>query len=403
MGNNPSDKTVLSYDEHSILYRCENGSIIRQISPGKSYRYDLRAKGFIQTNDNIQIEGEKYFVNNNSPTFIRFDRNIYSDQIFCIQKGDYKISFLCPMSVKNVEYSKEAEKRNEIVFFGVAQNTQMMCKVNRGDLICKMVINEKLLEYQFDYVLLCENLICEHDESTGKILFIDKNLQSIVYEILPPTLCDGLGEGSLNVKYDILNCGDEYVMSIKISKEWAKNFTRDFPLFLDFRLREHDEYEFDTYSWVNRTLYREDEHRVGVVNLGDAYQQFCRMCLKLNIPKYNSDFPVKKATIRVKYKKGSYKKELPKIKMLKQKNNKRIGDFNTSNGYESAVWGKIYDDYIEFDFTEDYQKIADKNKYEATYIFMFYKESSVYFAHLKLMGTDAEKNFPEIIVEYKGE
>ena len=75
MENNVLNQSVLTRDEHSVLYKFENEKVCRIITSGKGYRYDSRVGEFVKTNNSIQIEGEKYFVNNNSPISIRFDRN----------------------------------------------------------------------------------------------------------------------------------------------------------------------------------------------------------------------------------------------------------------------------------------------------------------------------------------
>ena len=166
------------------------------------------------------------------------------------------------------------------------------------------------------------------------------------------------------------------------------------------RFRAFEIFEFDTYSWVNRVLYHEDKHRIGFVNLGDAYQQFCRMCLKINIPVYTYDHCIKRVTLRVKYEKSSYIAKIPKVKMLRQKNDEIIGEFNPLKGYESPIMGKEVGDYLEFDITDHYKRFVDNKTFTATYIFMSDEECGDYYSTFTLIGTDSEKDAPKIIIEY---
>lgn len=392
------NKKLSFYDEHSIFF---SESKKRIIYPKKVHRYNAESKTYEKFNNSIDIEGELYFVNKNDPYFIRFNRNVNSDELFYMRKNEFGISVLVPMSEKSVTRKRDDENIDCIRFDGVVKGGHILCGVNGGSITSKLMINAPMRNYSFDFILKCENLYCKKNKQSGKILFIDPQTREPIYELMTPTVSDSEIEGGVRVNYEIFEYKDfEYILTVKVDSEWANKYNINFPICVDMHFVPAEEYEFFSCSWVNGSIYHSDKHMVGLFGLGNSLQYYCRMYLKLDFPISLNAFPARKAIIKLKYRKRNPFYDILKVEMHRIDDINNIIQYNFSSSVENIVTGTVIDGYYMFDFTDHYNSMISDGRFKAEYILMDKEEANYMFNALRIMGTDSLSEPPEIIIYY---
>ncbi len=221
----------------------------------------------------------------------RFNREKDSNELFCVEKDNHKISFFAKKDARTRGKSHAAEVsdcRNKVIFRNVQDNADLEYSVSGGKVKEDIVITAPAADYRYSFIVKTENLIPQFIENEKVIKFLSCENNEEVFSIPAPFMSDAGGEVSSDVVYEVKeDRNGDMLLSVIADSEWINAEERAFPVTIDPQVIVSGYSQINTYSWFNGTVSTGSTHTVGTLGKGDGACNNKRMYIRvkpLNIP-----------------------------------------------------------------------------------------------------------------------
>ena len=214
-----------------------------------------------------------------------------TNELFTVEKGDYKVTFFSKRDVKTKGKSQSAKMKSDkrgIVFENTQDNTDMEYYVFGSKVKENIIITAPNTEYRYSFIVKTEKLTYQVDETKRIIDFICPKNNDKVFSIPAPFMFDASGDTSFDVTYEVKeDKNGDMILSVIADSEWLNNEERCFPVTIDPQVIINGMSQIESYAWFNGTVTSASTATVGTLGVTDNSCNAKRMYLKvlpLNIP-----------------------------------------------------------------------------------------------------------------------
>ncbi len=272
-------------NEYSKCYLQENGDIVANI-----FKHPIHFKNgdSFEEIDNTIIKENSYYINS-ANSFKTFFSDTTKNGLVTIKKDQYYLEmYLEDSNIVNLE------KRDDITvcYPNIKTNIDLEYKILSSGIKENIIIQNKedILDSVSFYVKTNLELILENDNS---ILAYDHN--TLVYKMDSPYLLDNNQNKSNNIQCELLKDGLDYILTLKLDKEWLDKAT--YPVIIDPTITNPEKGVYDTYIYsgdTNVTRYNQDILKAGVEKVGNS-NRINRTLLKFDLPVIGTGYQVVEA------------------------------------------------------------------------------------------------------------
>lgn len=301
----------------------------------------------------------KHFANGKNNFAAKFNSEEQTDELFSIEKGEHRISVVAKTKNKRPAPTVHKTKTAEVVAFKDAENgVDYEYSVKNQGVKENIIIKEKQKKYKFSFVLECQNLTAQLDETKQRVAFLDSQNGQEIFFVPAPFMQDANGAVSTAVKYALKPYkNNSFVFTVTADSKWLNAEERAFPVTLDPQIMMSDCTYMSTYSWKNGTMYSAEDHVVGITENGNVNRMYMHFS-KPSLPKLSR---VKKVELRLyQIKENCVSENFPKLALYAVSGDITIGECTPAENsplYDYCKMipkeGEEYDEnnYYSFDIT----------------------------------------------------
>ena len=273
------------------VYRLKNNMQQAVFYASAVHAFDREQQAYVESPGILASSEDGHRFTCDKKDFVAsFNREENSDELFCIQKGDYRLTVSARKNRKNRKAilprllpDADGTAARRLSYENEESGADYQYSVEDTGVKETIVIREKADTYRYPFLLCCENLSPKTDSATGRVSFVSRTTGEEVFFIPPPFISDANGEVSYAVTYELKEGKNGVLcLSVLADSDFINAPERAFPVIIDPQVQVSGSSYMPSYSWSGKTLSGDTLHTVGTV--GHPTSNAARMYMTLNLP-----------------------------------------------------------------------------------------------------------------------
>ena len=407
--------------ENSRVFRMSDGTEQAVFYAEPIHVFDDETQCF-ETADTVFADNTKAFVGRKSRFTAEFSKDASNDELFRITDGAHQVTVFSAKAGKHKQHPAVAKfaKSNvnelasaspltdKLVFEEAEAGADLIYSLIGSGVKENIVIKEKADVYRYSFLLRCENVAAEFEETEQRIAFNDLETGDEVFNIPASFMSDADGNLSEAVSYDCrtLESGD-ILLTVTADREWINAEERAFPVVIDPQIKVSGAGAMTTYGWVGGHMSSVSSmHTVGTNGDCSSGCNANRMYISLKLPTLPRNPRIKKAELRFFQYSASIQCGCPKL-----------GLYRVTDGISAGICTPVASsDLIDYDtmksesgdsYSFDITKLADAaNKGElssANLVLKLIDENTSCSDKIMLYGSSCSVStkMPQLVITYE--
>ncbi len=407
--------------ENSRVFRMSDGTEQAVFYAEPIHVFDDETQCF-ETADTVFADNTKAFVGRKSRFTAEFSKDASNDELFRITDGAHQVTVFSAKAGKHKQHPAVAKfaKSNvnelasaspltdKLVFEEAEAGADLIYSLIGSGVKENIVIKEKADVYRYSFLLRCENVAAEFEETEQRIAFNDLETGDEVFNIPASFMSDADGNLSEAVSYDCrtLESGD-ILLTVTADREWINAEERAFPVVIDPQIKVSGAGAMTTYGWLGGHMSSVSSmHTVGTNGDCSSGCNANRMYISLKLPTLPRNPRIKKAELRFFQYSASIQCGCPKL-----------GLYRVTDGISAGICTPVASsDLIDYDtmksesgdsYSFDITKLADAaNKGElssANLVLKLIDENTSCSDKIMLYGSSCSVStkMPQLVITYE--
>lgn len=251
-------------DKNKKVFNLSDGTQQAVFYPHDIHFFDDETQSYQETENVIVEENDgKHFMCKNPHFTAKFSREENNDELFKIEHGMQRVTVLAKKShkqhkgIKPTLHKKPKHNINsDIVCFSNAEpNVDYEYSVDTNGIKEDIIVKEKASIYRYPFILKCENVTAEYDETNKRVSFLSHETGEEVFFIPAPFMKDANNNISYDVSYELKNLSNgDIQLTIIADSSWINSDECVLPVTIDPQISTWHHGAIYTYSWENGVI-----------------------------------------------------------------------------------------------------------------------------------------------------
>ena len=291
------------------VFRMRDGTEQAVFYSKSVHMLDDETDEYIELDTTLILEEDKLHYHNAKGGFkARFSCEEENDELFSIEKGDYRVTVLAKKNKKQRNKGVKPMLRQSgeqlytnldtLVYENMEKGVDFEYSLTTNGVKENIIIKEKSLVYIYKFILRCENVTPLIDNNSKSISLISTENGEEVFVIPEPFMSDARGEDSFAVSYEVKKSeNEEFQLNVIADGEWINAEDRIFPVVIDPQINLQEVLSLESFSWSNGVMSKTDVNRVSFTNNGSIIEN--RAYYKIKKPVLPNNPRIKKAELEL--------------------------------------------------------------------------------------------------------
>ena len=268
--------------KNSKTFRMSDGTKQAVFYPKSMHVFNNETNEWLESDTTLKAQEDGlHYCNSRGDFTARFSCE-ENDELFLVEKGDCRITISAKKNkkaakkgMKPIVHKSVATLENPDILTYEGENADFEYSVAENGVKENIIVKEKTDIYRYPFILKCENVSMEFNETNMSMTFANKETGEDVFFIPSPFMKDANGNTCSNVAYEVKKLSEEIVqLSVIADSDWINADNRALPITIDPQINiANSNMSTFSYCFGNSALMSANEHVIGNVvennNTGD--------------------------------------------------------------------------------------------------------------------------------------